>query len=92
MAPFIFTLYQLFLLYTLSMLYSLNFFKQANRTDVLKARYRDVPAAGAGRLPAHLQGDVMPAIREQGREPLAGLDAPALQEQPRVRTGIYRVW
>ena len=67
MAPFI--LYQLSLLRILIILYNLNLCKQANRTDNLKTRCRDIPAAGAGRLPAHLQGDIMPPIREQGRKP-----------------------
>jgi len=33
-------------------------YKQANRADVLKARCRDVPAARACRLPAHLQNNI----------------------------------
>ena len=41
-------------------------------------RGRSAPSSPPG-------GDVMPAIREQSREALPGMDTPALQEQPRVR-------
>lgn len=49
--------------------------KQANGTHTLKSRRGYVPAAGAFRLPGHLQGNVMPPIGEQGSKPLPGVYA-----------------
>lgn len=60
---------------------SLYLYKQADWADVLKAWCRDVPAARVSRLPAHLQRHIVPAIWEQRREPLPGMDAPTFQEQ-----------
>jgi len=69
-----FLLYLLYMLYNRITLYKLSLYEQPNWADVLKTRRGDVPAARAGRLPAHLQGDVVPPIREQDRKSLTGMD------------------
>ena len=55
--------------------------KQSNRTDIRKAGGGDVPAGRAGFVPAHLQRDVVSAVRKQGPEALSGMDAVAVQQQ-----------
>ena len=53
-------------------LLALDLYKQPHRAHVRIARGRDVPAGWASILPTHLQRNVMPAIREQSPEALAG--------------------
>ena len=41
----------------------------------------DIPAAGAGDVPVYLQGNVMPAVREESGKALAGMDPIAIQQK-----------
>lgn len=88
LTPVLYTVYKLCLLFNLYILY---LHKQPHRADVPETRRRNVPAAGACRLPAHLQRNVVPPIREQGRESLPGMDAPSIEQQTRMRIGVCRI-
>lgn len=51
---------------------------------------RDIPAAGTGDVPVHLQRNVMPAVREASGKTLAGMDPIAIQQESGVGVGIRR--
>ena len=56
-------------------------YKQAHRANIRKAGGGNVPAGRAGFFPAHLQCNIVPAVREQSPEALSGVDAIAIQQQ-----------
>ena len=65
--------------------------KQAHRANIRKAGGGNVPAGRAGFFPAHLQRDVMPAVREQSPEALSGVNAIAIQQQAGVGIGVVGI-
>lgn len=56
------------------------FHEQADGTHTLKPGRRDVPAAGAFRLPGYFQGDFVPPIRKEGCKALPGVYSYSIQE------------
>lgn len=84
----LFNMFSLFKLHNTYILCNLNLHKYSHRAHVLVTGSGDVPAARASQLPAYLQSDIVPPIREQGRKALPCMDPPAIHEQPGVRVCV----
>ena len=64
--------------------------KKAYGADILVCGIIDVPAAGAGDIPADLQADLMPAVGKQGGVAASGEDAIAVEQEPGMWVVVLR--
>lgn len=66
-------------------------YEQANRTNILIFRGGYVPTAGAGRLHAHFQSNIMPPVRHKHPVAAPRMNTIPVKQKPGVWVSIIRI-